>query len=192
MILCGIDEAGRGPLAGPVTAAAVILPENFPVDLLDDSKKLKEKDREKLYILIKNEAVAYAIDSVEPDIIDKINILEASMLAMRNAYIKLNKKADLVLIDGNRCPALTDACKAVIRGDSIYPCIMAASILAKVERDHIMLKYHDIYPAYGFDKHKGYPTVFHRKAILQHGFTPIHRLTFHVKNTDNNQLPLSF
>jgi ribonuclease HII len=177
--IAGIDEAGRGPLAGPVVASAVILPKDIKILDLNDSKQLSEKKREKLFDIIKEKALAYAIEAVDNKIIDQINILQATFLAMSNAILKLKLKPDLCLVDGNhKIPSLTFDQNAVISGDAKSACIAAASILAKVTRDRMMLDYAKQYPVYEFEKHKGYGTKKHIEALKQHGACPIHRVTF--------------
>ena len=177
-VICGTDEAGRGPLCGPVTAAACILPEGLIIEGLNDSKKISEKKRDELYDVIIENAVAYAIEEVSNEVIDEINILNAAQLAMRRAIEKLSVKPDLALVDGNvarnfPCDAVT-----VIKGDSKSPSIAAASILAKVTRDRLCAKLDADYPQYGIAKHKGYPTKEHMDAVREHGPSPIHRKTF--------------
>lgn len=180
--VAGCDEAGRGPLAGPVVAAAVILPPLCVLEALNDSKKLTEKKRLRLETEIKEKAVAWAVARVEHDEIDEINILEASLKAMKTALLALSQTAEAVLIDGPfglrqaEIPQL-----AIKKGDALSASIAAASILAKNERDRIMISYHELYPVYGFQKHKGYPTAFHREMIKEYGYSPIHRKTFKVK-----------
>lgn len=178
MIIAGADEAGRGPLAGPVLAAAVILDPHKPIDGLADSKKLTEKKREYLFEIIQERALSFAIASASVAEIDQINILHASLLAMQRAIEQLHITPELALIDGNRCPKLLIASKAIIGGDASEACISAASILAKVTRDRMMHELHQQYPLYGFDKHKGYPTKVHCEAIAKYGVLPIHRRTF--------------
>ena len=177
-IITGIDEAGRGPLAGPVVAAAVILDPQHSIEGLADSKKLSEKKRDMLAELIKTHALAYGIGMVDHQTIDQINILQASLLAMQRAFEQLTLTPTLALIDGIHCPKLTCPTEAIIRGDSLIPAISAASILAKVTRDHLMRVMDLHYPVYGFAQHKGYPTKAHRLAIQQHGPCEIHRLSF--------------
>ena len=174
--VCGVDEAGRGPLAGPVFAAACILPEGFVLEGLDDSKKLTEKKREALFDKITQNAVAYASASVEE--IEEINILNAALLAMRRAIEALPVKADFALIDGNVDRGFPLPAKAVVGGDALAPSIAAASILAKVARDRVCYELDKEYPAYGFAKHKGYGTKLHKEALLAHGISPVHRPTF--------------
>lgn len=176
--VCGIDEAGRGPLAGPVYAAAVWLPEGLVIDGLNDSKKLSEKKREALFDVIKENAVAYGIGFADEKEIDEINILQATYLAMRRAYDNMQKACDYVLIDGNRMPPMPVPGETIVKGDAKSPSIAAASILAKVSRDRVMLEYARQYPEYHFEKHKGYGTKVHVKALHEFGPCPIHRKTF--------------
>ena len=176
--VCGCDEAGRGPLCGPVVAAAVILDPNVTIEGLDDSKKLTEKKREKLFDIIKEKAIAYAIAEASPAEIDEINILNASMLAMRRAVEGLSVKADFALIDGNCSRSFTIATETVVKGDAKSCSIAAASILAKVTRDRGCIELDREYPMYGIAKHKGYPTKEHMDAVKEHGPSPIHRKTF--------------
>jgi ribonuclease HII len=176
--ICGVDEAGRGPLCGPVVAAAVILPKDTIIEGLDDSKKLTEKKREKLFEVIKEKAIAYAIAEALPEEIDEINILNASMLAMRRAVDKLSVKADFALIDGNCSRGFEIPTETVVKGDSKSYSIAAASILAKVTRDRGCIELDQMYPMYGIAKHKGYPTKDHMNAVREHGPSPIHRKTF--------------
>ena len=181
-LVCGVDEAGRGPLAGPVCAAAVILPDNCEIEGLNDSKKISEKKREALFDIIKEKAVAYSIDYGSLEEIEEYNILEATYLAMNRAIEGLNTKADFALIDGNRVPkGIKIPCETVVKGDSKSCSIAAASILAKVTRDRLMLEYDKKYPQYLFAQHKGYGTKAHYEAIKQHGVCEIHRLSF-LKN----------
>lgn len=177
-VICGTDEAGRGPLCGPVAAAACILPRGLIIPGLNDSKKLSEKKREELFEIITENAVSYAIELVSNEIIDEINILNASQLAMRRAIEKLTPFPDLALVDGNI--ARDFPCKAVtvIKGDSRSPSIAAASILAKVTRDRLCTELHEKYPEYNIAKHKGYPTKEHLDAVRKYGPSPIHRLSF--------------
>ena len=176
--ICGIDEAGRGPLAGPVCAAAVILPFGCEIDGLNDSKKLTEKKREALFEVVQERALAYSIALIDHKTIDEINILEATFLAMRQAAEGLQIPADYALVDGNRSKGLSIPHECVVGGDAKSPSIAAASILAKVTRDRLMLDYAAQYPEYLFEKHKGYGTKAHYEAILAHGPSPIHRMTF--------------
>lgn len=176
--ICGVDEAGRGPLAGPVYAAAVILPRGFELPGLDDSKKLTEKKREKLFDLIRDNAVAYSIATASEKEIDEINILNATYLAMNRAIEGLTVKAEFALIDGNRSTGIMLPNQTVVGGDGIYSCIAAASILAKVSRDRFMLEMAEKYPEYAFEKHKGYGTKLHYERLREHGPSEIHRLSF--------------
>ena len=179
-IVCGTDEAGRGPLAGPVVAAAVVLPDGLVIDGLDDSKKLTEKKREKLFDIIISEAVAFGISEATAEEIDKYNILNASLLAMRRAVAEVKKTVtpDVVLIDGNRQTDFGLPSFTVVKGDSISQSIAAASVLAKVTRDRYMELLNEKYPQYGFKKHKGYPTKDHMLAVYEHGPSDIHRKSF--------------
>lgn len=180
--ICGVDEAGRGPLAGPVCAAAVILPEDAVIEGLDDSKKLTEKKREGLYDIIKETAVAYSVAYGTLEEIETVNILEATYLAMNRAIEGLSVKPDFALIDGNRVPrGIKIPCETVVKGDSKSMSVAAASVLAKVTRDHLMLEYDKKYPEYNFKKHKGYGTKEHTELIKQYGPCEIHRLSF-LKN----------
>lgn len=180
--ICGVDEAGRGPLAGPVCAAAVILPEGAVIEGLDDSKKLTEKKREKLYDIIKQTAVAYSVAYGTLEEIETVNILEATYLAMNRAIEGLTVKPDFALIDGNRVPrGIKISCETIIKGDSRSMSVAAASVLAKVTRDRLMLEYDKKYPEYNFKKHKGYGTKEHTELIKQYGPCGIHRLSF-LKN----------
>ena len=180
--ICGVDEAGRGPLAGPVCAAAVILPEGAVIEELDDSKKLTEKKREKLYDIIKETAVAYSVAYGTLEEIETVNILEATYLAMNRAIEGLNVKPDFALIDGNRVPrGIKIPCETIVKGDSKSMSVAAASVLAKVTRDRLMLEYDKKYPGYNFKKHKGYGTKEHTELIKQYGPCEIHRLSF-LKN----------
>ena len=182
--IAGTDEAGRGPLCGPVVAAAVILPRDIEIEGLNDSKKLTEKKREKLFDIIKEKAVAYAIAEASNEEIDEINILNASMLAMRRAVDALSTKADFVLIDGNCKRGFDIPCETVVKGDAVSSSIAAASILAKVTRDRLCLEHDKLYPEYNIAKHKGYPTKEHMDAVRRLGPSPIHRKTF-LKFLDN-------
>lgn len=177
-IPAGVDEAGRGPLAGPVVAAAVVLPDDCVIDGLDDSKKLSRSKREILSEEIKVISLSYAIGIVEPEEIDKVNILRAALLAMEISVKKLTTKPDYLLIDGNQRTSLMLMQETIVKGDSKSCSIAAASILAKVARDSIMEEYHSIYPEYNFKSHKGYPTKEHYQAIKEHGPCPIHRKSF--------------
>ena len=176
--ICGIDEAGRGPLAGPVFAAAVILPENKIIEGLNDSKKLSEKKREKLFDIIKEQAVSYSIGFATEEEIDDINILQATLLAMKRAFDGLEVKPDFALVDGNRKPTLDAETMTVVKGDANSASIAAASILAKVSRDRLMYKIDKIYPVYQFAKHKGYGTKLHRELLNEYGPCPVHRKMF--------------
>jgi len=177
-LICGVDEAGRGPLAGPVCAAAVILPPHAHIEGLNDSKKLSDKRRRELMPVIKEQAIAYAIAMVDHDLIDKINILQATYQAMGMAIRQLPIKPVIALIDGNRADDFGVAVETVVKGDSRSASIAAASILAKVTRDDYMLEMAKLYPAYGFDIHKGYGTKAHYEALVANGPSPIHRMTF--------------
>ena len=183
--ICGVDEAGRGPLAGPVCAAAVILPRDLEIPGLTDSKKLTDKKRRELFPIIKEQAIAYGIGFASEQEIDDINILQATFLAMQRAIDQLEGKADMALIDGNRqkdfgLPAMT-----VVKGDSLSASIAAASVLAKVTRDDLMLEMAETYPEYGFEIHKGYGTKAHYEALRKHGASPIHRQSFLKKFYEN-------
>lgn len=182
--VCGCDEAGRGPLCGPVVASAVILPCDFPIEGLNDSKKLSEKKREQLYTLITENAIAYGIAEASPAEIDEINILNASMLAMRRAVEKLTVPADFALIDGNCSRGFDIPTETIIKGDAKSASVAAASILAKVTRDKLCAEQDKLYPEYGIAKHKGYPTKEHMEAVRKYGPSPIHRITF-LKFLDN-------
>lgn len=177
-VICGVDEAGRGPLAGPVCAAAVILPPHLEIPGLTDSKKLTDKKRRELYPIIKEQAIAYGIGMASEQEIDEINILQATFLAMQRALDQLNIKPDLALIDGNREKDFDVPVKTVVKGDSLSMNIAAASILAKVTRDDLMVKLAEEYPQYGFEIHKGYGTKAHYAALTVYGPSPIHRMTF--------------
>jgi len=177
-LICGVDEAGRGPLAGPVCAACVVLDKAFPIDGLADSKKLSEKKRNALAAAIKKQAKAWSISYASVQEIDQLNILQASLLAMKRAVENLPFTPDVVLIDGNQSPHLRCPMRTIIRGDSLIPEISAASILAKTARDAAMQRLHIRFPQYGFDKHKGYPTKAHLAALQQYGACAIHRQSF--------------
>ena len=177
-VICGVDEAGRGPLAGPVCAAAVILPDHLELPGLNDSKKLSDKKRRELFPLITEQAIAYGIGLADEKEIDEINILQATYLAMERAIAQLEGKADLALIDGNRAKDFGLPVKTVVKGDSLSASIAAASILAKVTRDDMMEAYAGEYPGYGFEVHKGYGTKAHYAALTEKGPSPIHRMTF--------------
>lgn len=177
-LICGVDEAGRGPLAGPVCAAAVILPANIDIPGLNDSKKLTDKRRRELYPVIKEQAIAYAIAFASHEEIDQINILQATYLAMERAISQLSVRPELALIDGNRAKDFGLPVQTVVHGDSLSASIAAASILAKVTRDDVMLQMADEYPGYGFEIHKGYGTKAHYAALERLGACPIHRMSF--------------
>ena len=177
-LICGVDEAGRGPLAGPVCAAAVILPPHAQLPGLNDSKKLTDKKRRELYPVIMEQAVAYGIGFASHEEIDEINILQATYLAMERAIAKLSVRPELALIDGNRAKDFGVPVKTVIKGDSLSASIAAASILAKVTRDDLMLEAAKEYPQYAFDVHKGYGTKAHYEALAAYGPSPIHRMSF--------------
>lgn len=177
-VICGVDEAGRGPLAGPVCAAAVILPPNAEIPGLNDSKKLSDKKRRELYPIIKEQAIAYGIAFADHREIDEINILQATYLAMERAINQLSVKPELALIDGNRAKDFGVPVETVVHGDSLSASIAAASVLAKVTRDDYMLKMAEEYPGYDFEIHKGYGTKAHYEALTRLGPCPIHRMTF--------------
>lgn len=176
--VCGVDEAGRGPLAGPVCAAAVILPQGLVIEGLNDSKKLSEKKREQLYDKVIENAVAWSVAFASEKEIDEINILQATFLAMKRAVEGLNIKADYALIDGNRMPPLDIDGETVVKGDSLSMSIAAASIIAKVTRDRLMLEIDKEYPQYLFSQHKGYGTALHYEMLEKHGISPVHRPSF--------------
>ena len=181
LVETGTDEAGRGCLAGPVTAAAVILPEDFKLDLLNDSKQLSEKIREKLRPIIEEQAIAFSYTHLEPIIIDKINILNASIQAMQESIMKLTPTPEYIIVDGNRFKPLNNIpYTCIIKGDSKYMSIAAASILAKTYRDDYMNQIHEEFPMYNWKKNKGYPTKEHREAIAKYGTTKYHRLSFRL------------
>ena len=177
-VICGVDEAGRGPLAGPVCAAAVILPANLELPGLTDSKKLTDKRRRELFPMIKEKAIAYGIGFATEQEIDEINILQATYLAMERAVEALQAKPEYLLIDGNRAKDFGIPTRTVVKGDSLSASIAAASVLAKVSRDDIMLEMAEKYPEYGFEVHKGYGTKAHYEALRAHGHSPIHRMSF--------------
>lgn len=177
-LICGVDEAGRGPLAGPVYAAAVILDPEKPLAGLADSKKLSEKARERLAPAIQENALAWVIASASVEEIDTLNVLQATLLAMRRAVMGLGVSPDEVLVDGNRCPPLDVPSRAIVKGDATVAAISAASILAKTARDAEMLRLHALYPHYGLDRHKGYPTAAHLAALREHGVIRIYRRSF--------------
>jgi ribonuclease HII len=176
--VCGVDEAGRGPLAGPVVAAAVILDPARPIAGLNDSKKLSARKREALALTIREQALAWAVAEASVEEIDRLNILHASLLAMQRAVAALQVVPERALIDGNRCPQLAMPAEAVVQGDAKVASIAAASILAKTVRDAGMLALHARYPQYGFDRHMGYPTAAHCAALAAHGASPVHRKSF--------------
>lgn len=191
--LAGVDEAGRGPLAGPVVAAAVILPKNFSHPEIDDSKKLSNKQREKLFEVIIQNAVSYSFSVVSHETIDKINILNSSLLAMKNSVAKLKPIPELVLIDGNKIFNSTLKLISVVKGDSLSQSIAAASIIAKVIRDRMMNRLAEKYSQYGWEKNKGYPTRQHIEALLKFGPTPVHRKSFLKKIfNDSHQSEIIF
>jgi len=177
-LVCGIDEAGRGPLAGPVVAAAVILDPARPIPGLNDSKKLSEKKRDAVAVLIRERAIAWAVGEASVEEIDRLNILQATFLAMQRAVAALAVRPTSALVDGNRCPKLQMPVEAVVKGDGKIASIAAASILAKTVRDAGMLVLHQQYPVYGFDRHMGYPTAAHCQALEMHGASPVHRRSF--------------
>lgn len=177
-VICGVDEAGRGPLAGPVCAAAVILPEHLEIPGLNDSKKLSDKKRRELFPIIQEQAIAYGIAFASEQEIDELNILQATFLAMKRAIAQLEGKADFAIIDGNRETDFGVPCMTVVKGDSRSASIAAASVLAKVTRDEYMERLAEEYPQYGFEIHKGYGTKAHYAALTDHGMCPAHRRTF--------------
>lgn len=185
--VCGIDEAGRGPLAGPVCAAAVVLPNGLMIEGLNDSKKLTEKKREALFDVITGQALAYGIGWASEEEIDRVNILQATFLAMGRAVAAMQFPADYALVDGNRMPPLPIPGEAVVKGDGKCACIAAASVLAKVSRDRVLRELDRQYPQYGFAQHKGYGTKAHYAAIMQYGILPVHRRSF-LKNLDKKSL----
>lgn len=174
----GVDEAGRGPLAGPVVVAAVILPASYDLESLDDSKRLTALKRERLAPQIESQAIAFAVEFVEVDEIDRVNILQATMNGMKRAVENLKPAPHRALIDGNRAPPLSCEVTTVVGGDALIASISAASVLAKVYRDRLMLTMHSLYPEYGFDRHKGYPTAHHLEQLKTLGPCPIHRKSF--------------
>ena len=176
--ICGVDEAGRGPLAGPVFAAAVILDPERPIPGLRDSKKLSAARREELAVLIRRDALAWSVAQCCENEIDQLNILHATMLAMRRAIEGLGHHPTLALIDGNRCPPAAVRCLPIVGGDDLVDAISAASILAKTGRDAALLALHQTYPQYAFDQHKGYPTVLHLERLQLHGVSPVHRRSY--------------
>lgn len=180
-IVCGIDEAGRGPLAGPVTAAAAVLPDDFPFDMLDDSKVLRERDRDAAAAVIRERAVAWCVGWAYPFEIDELNILGATFMAMERAFAGIAAAVDIVVVDGNRMPPFDPRCVPVVKADALVPAVMAASILAKTARDRAMERFDWLYPEYGYAGHKGYPTAKHRAVCLELGPSPIQRLSFAVR-----------
>ena len=178
---CGTDEAGRGCLAGPVTAAAVILPEDFKLDLLNDSKQLSEKIREQLRPLIEAQAISYSITHLDHTVVDEINILNASIKAMQECILKLNPIPNYIIVDGNRFKPINNIpFSTIVKGDSKYLSIAAASVLAKTYRDEYMNKIHEEFPMYNWKKNKGYPTMEHREAIRKYGVSKYHRMSFRL------------
>jgi len=177
-VICGVDEAGRGPLAGPVFAAAVILDPARPIAGLRDSKKLSEVQRDALAIEIRQHALGWCIAQSSEQEIDEINILQATMLAMRRAVEGLKVRPTLALIDGNRCPVMSVRSEAIVKGDDKVAAISAASILAKTARDAALMELHRLYPQYAFDQHKGYPTALHLELLREHGVSPVHRKSY--------------
>lgn len=177
-LICGVDEAGRGPLAGPVFAAAVILNPEAKIDGLQDSKKLTAKRRDALADQIKARALAWSIAQCSEEEVDQLNILQATMLAMKRAVEGLSISPELALIDGNRCPNLLIPAEAIVKGDSKVEAISAASILAKTARDAVCMQMHEKYPEYAFDRHKGYPTALHLERLREHGVSPVHRKSY--------------
>jgi ribonuclease HII len=178
VLVCGVDEAGRGPLAGPVSAAAVILDPDCPIAGLADSKKLSARQRDHLAGIIRKSALAWAVAYADVSEIDRLNILQATLLAMRRAVESLTVRPQQVLVDGLYCPSTGIPSRAVVRGDSRIAAISAASILAKTSRDALMLELHERYPRYGFAEHKGYPTAAHLAALREHGVSVVHRKSF--------------
>lgn len=177
-VICGVDEAGRGPLAGPVCAAAVILPKNAEIPGLNDSKKLSEKKREALFPMITGQAIAYCVAFGSVEEIETYNILRATMMTMEKAVKGLGITPDFALVDGNQKPNLTVPVRTIIKGDALSASIAAASVLAKVSRDRLLIEYDTLYPQYGFIRHKGYGTAEHIAAIREYGPLPIHRMSF--------------
>lgn len=177
-VIAGTDEAGRGPLAGPVFAAAVVLPYAIDIPYLNDSKKLSEKRREELFDIICDKAVSFKVESADAQEIDRVNILNASLMSMKRASEGLSPMPDMVLIDGNQVRYFECAAQAIVKGDGLSASIAAASILAKVSRDRYMMELDELYPMYGFSKHKGYPTKAHYEALRKYGPSPVHRMSF--------------
>ncbi len=190
--IAGVDEAGRGPLAGPVVAAAVIFPAGYHNSQINDSKKLTARKRDELYKTIWEDAVAVGVGVAEADVIDRINILQASLQAMREAVLDLAKIPDFILIDGLYTLAIDTPQKALVKGDALSVSIAAASIIAKVSRDRIMEMYHRQFPRYNFQHNKGYGTAEHRRVLKEIGMCKIHRRSFHLKNTDVRQIVLDW
>ena len=184
-VICGVDEAGRGPLAGPVFAAAVILPEGHIIEGVNDSKKLSEKKRDLLYDKIIDECICYSVGTASEKEIDEINILQATFLAMKRAVDGLEIKPDLALVDGNRMPPLDIDAQTIVKGDGKSASIAAASIIAKVSRDRYMLELAEKYPQYEFERHKGYPTKLHYEKIAEYGISDVHRKSFLKKVLGN-------
>jgi ribonuclease HII len=189
-LICGLDEAGRGPLAGPVCAAAVVLPAEFPFELLNDSKKLSEKRRDIAMRAIYDGALAWGVGWASSAEIDRINILRASLLAMERAFSCIGIAADEAIVDGLYVPAIAIPCRAVVKADATFHAVMAASILAKTARDRMMERYSWLYPEYGYEKHKGYPTRQHLERIALYGPSPIQRLSFRVGRPRQGELDL--
>ncbi|MDO8464330.1 MAG: ribonuclease HII [Gallionella sp.] len=189
ILICGVDEAGRGPLAGPVSAAAVILDADNPIAGLADSKKLSERQRNQLAPIIRERALAWAVAYAEVDEIDRLNILQATLLAMRRAVLALKIQPKQLLVDGLHCPKTGIPSQAIVRGDSKIASISAASILAKTARDALMLELHEKYPHYGFADHKGYPTVAHLAALHEYGVSEVHRKSFKPVRDLLNAIP---
>ena len=190
--IAGIDEAGRGPLAGPVVAAAVVLPDRYSHPEINDSKKLTSRSRERLFEVIRADALAVGIGVVDSRVIDELNILRATLLAMREAVADLQVVPDCLLVDGNQSVPLEIPQETIVKGDGRSVSIAAASIVAKVSRDRIMEIYHRQFPYYNFFKNKGYGTAEHRRAIREHGFCKIHRRSFHIKDTTQDNYELIF
>ena len=186
--VCGLDEAGRGPLAGPVAAAAVVLPEDFPLELLDDSKKLNERRRERAMVAIYGLAVSWGIGWASAAEIDEINILQASLLAMRRAFRFIRVPVSEAIVDGLHAPVLGVPTRALPRADATFPAVMAASILAKTARDRMMTRYSWIFPEYAYEKHKGYPTKEHLERIALYGSSPIQRDSFRIGKAGQREL----
>jgi len=188
--IAGVDEAGRGPLAGPVVAAAVIFPAEYQHSEINDSKKLTARKRDEIYRVISEDAIAVGVGVAEADVIDRINILQASLQAMREAVLDLSTVPDFILIDGLHAIPLNTPQKTLVKGDSLSLSIAAASIIAKVSRDRIMEMYHRQFPQYNFLQNKGYGTAEHRKILQEIGMCKIHRRSFHLKNSDSHQTVL--